>query len=89
MAAVCKKNNKTNSIKEKTNMIYVTKGYTIKEFDTQEKAIEYIQNDMANQQLRFEKVYDHQNNKMRIIVFQYFTLYTETYIIHENLDLRR
>ena len=51
--------------------------------------MEFIQNDMANQQLRFEKVYDHQNDKMRIIVFQYFTLYTETYIIHENLDLRR
>lgn len=70
-------------------MIYVTKGYTIKEFETQEKAIEFIQNDMANQQLSFEKVFDKQNDKMRVIVFQYFTLYTETYIIHENLDLRR
>ena len=70
-------------------MIYVSKGYTIKEFDTQEKAMEYIQNDMANQQLSFEKIFDKQNDKIRIIVFQYFTLYTETYIIHENLDLRR
>lgn len=70
-------------------MIYVSKGYTIKEFDNQEKAMEFIQNDMTNQQLSFEKIFDEQNDKMRIIVFQYFTLYTETYIIHENLDLRR
>lgn len=70
-------------------MIYVSKGYTIKEFDNQEKAMEFIQNDMTNQQLKFEKVFDEQNDKMRIIIFQYFTLYTETYIIHENLDLRR
>lgn len=70
-------------------MIYVSKGYTIKEFDNQEKAMNFIQNDMANQQLSFEKIFDEQNDKMRIIVFQYFTLYTETYIIHENLDLRR
>lgn len=70
-------------------MIYVSKGYTIKEFDNKEKAMEFIQNDMTNQQLSFEKIFDEQNDKMRIIVFQYFTLYTETYIIHENLDLRR
>ena len=34
-------------------MIYVSKGYTIKEFDNQEKAMEFIQNDMTNQQLSF------------------------------------
>ncbi len=69
-------------------MIYVTDHYNIIEFESEGQAIQYINEDIQKYGLTFEKVYDHTENNLRVIVYQYHTLYTQTYLIHHTLDLR-
>ena len=70
-------------------MTYVTHGYTTKQFDTNEQALEYIRAEMDRQGLSYKSVYDLAENGIRVIVFQYYTLYMEAFIIHKEFDIRR
>lgn len=70
-------------------MIYVTNGYNLHEFDTEEKAFAFINTDVLKHNLNVEKVYDHTENDVQVLIYQYHTLYLETYIIHNKIDLRK
>ncbi len=69
-------------------MIYVTQGYNLKEFETKEEAFNYIDADVRHHELAFKQIYNKSQNGIQVIIFQYWTLYLETYIIHESIDLR-
>lgn len=68
-------------------MKYVTNGYTTKKFATMEEALEYIKQDLDHYDLKYKKVFDVTNHKLRILVYEYYTLYKEVYIIHDDMEL--
>ncbi len=70
-------------------MIYVTNHYIRHEFETEKEAFDFINNDVLKHNLNVEQVYNHTENDMQIIIYQYHTLYLEPYIIHRKLDLRK
>ncbi len=70
-------------------MYYVTDHYNIIEFEKEEQAIQYINKDIQKHNLNFEKIYDHTENDIRVIIYQYHTLYMQTYLIHNKIDLRK
>lgn len=69
-------------------MIYVTHDYKTKEFESEQDARRYIIDDMNRQNLSYREVYNHSDEAVQVIVFQYYTLYMETYIVHRQFDLR-
>ncbi len=70
-------------------MIYVTNNYTMYEFNTEKEVFDFINTDVLKHNLNVEKVYDHTENGVQVIIYQYHTLYLETYIIHDKSDLRK
>lgn len=64
-------------------------GYVIKEFESIDDVSECIEKQLTQHNLSYTKVYDHTENEMRVIVYQYHTLYTEVFIIHNDYELRR
>lgn len=70
-------------------MIYITHNYVTKEFETNDPAMDYITTEMNKQNLSYTLVFDHTEGDVRVIVFQYYTLYMETFIIHKQFDIRR
>lgn len=70
-------------------MTYVTHGYLTKQFDTYAQALESIKSEMDEQKLSYQCVFDHTESHVRVLVFQYYTLYMKAFIIHEEFDIRR
>ena len=86
-------------------MIYVTHGYTTKQFETDEQALSYVTAEMDKEELSYLPVYDHADEYgvrvivpvydhadeygVRVIVYQYYTLYMETFVLHKQFNLRR
>ena len=70
-------------------MISVTHDYTTKEFDNEEQALAYIRDEMDRQKLSYTPVVDFHDGDVRVLVFQYYTLYMEVFIIHRQFDIRR
>ncbi len=70
-------------------MIYVTNGYIMYEFNTEKEVFDFINADVLKHNLNVEKIYDHTENGVQVIIYQYHTLYLETYIIHNKIDLRK
>ena len=70
-------------------MIYITHNYVTKEFETNDPAMDYITTEMNKQNLSYTLVFDHTQGDVRVIVFQYYTLYMETFIVHKQFDIRR
>lgn len=69
-------------------MIYVTKGYVLKEFESKEKALEFIKQDLDQHKLNYKLIYKETNEDLEVLVYQYHTLYMEMYIIHNEINLR-
>ena len=69
-------------------MIYLTKGYTIKEFENKKQALEFIKKDLEQHNLNYKLIYKEINEDMEILIYQYHTLYLETYILHQEINLR-
>ena len=67
-------------------MCYVTHGYEVKRYDTEAQALEHI--DYAMSAMTSKKIFDETKNGVRVIVYQWYTLYTETYIISNSIDMR-
>lgn len=65
----------------------VSNGYVIKEFGSIDEVYAHIEKEIGKHNLSYKKVYDHTENEIRVVIFQYCTLYTEVFIIHENYDL--
>ena len=45
--------------------------------------------EMDEEELSYKAVFDHTEGNVRVIVFQYYTLYMEAFIIHKEFDIRR
>ena len=69
-------------------MIYLTKDYVMKEFENREKALEHIKKDLDQHNLSYKLVYRDVQKDVEILIFQYWTLYMEFYIINKEIDLR-
>lgn len=69
-------------------MIYLTKGYIIKEFENRNRALEFIKQDLEQHKLNYKLIYKDTNEDMEVLIYQYHTLYMETYIIHKELNLK-
>lgn len=67
-------------------MCYVTHGYEVKRYDTEAEALEHIDYEMGV--MTSKKIFDETKNGVRVIVYQWYTLYTETYIISDSIDMR-
>ena len=67
-------------------MCYVTHGYEVKKCDTEAEALEHIDYEMGV--MTNKKIFDETKNGVRVIVYQWYTLYTETYIISDSVDMR-
>lgn len=67
-------------------MCYVTHGYEVKKYDTEAQALEHIDYEMGF--IANKKIFDETKNGVRVIVYQWYTLYTETYIISDSIDMR-
>lgn len=67
----------------------VSHGYVIKEFGSIDDVSEYIEKQLTQHNLSYAKVYDHTENEMRVVVYQYHALYTKVFIIHDGYELRR
>ena len=59
----------------------------IKEFGNIDEVYAYIEKEIGKLNIPYKKVYDHTENEIRVLIFQYSTLYSEVFIIHENYDL--
>lgn len=68
-------------------MCYVTHGYKVKKYDTEAEALERIDYEMGV--LTSRKIFDETKNGIRVIIYQWYTLYTETYIISGSIDMRQ
>lgn len=69
-------------------MIYLTKGYKINEFENKDQALEFIKKDLEQHNLNYKLIYQETNEDMEVLIYQYYTLYMETYIIHKEINLR-
>lgn len=69
-------------------MIYLTKGYIIKEFEDRNQALDFIKQDLDQHKLNYKLIYKDINEDMEVLIYQYHTLYMETYIIHKELNLK-
>ena len=69
-------------------MIYLTKGYIIKEFEDRNQALDFIKQDLDQHKLNYKLIYKDINEDMEVLIYQYHTLYMETYIIHTELNLK-
>ncbi len=70
-------------------MVLVTNGYNTKEFDTKIQANKHIAEDVSKHGIASELIYHHTDGEIEVLVYQYSTLYLETYIIHTKFDLRK
>ena len=70
-------------------MVYVTTGYLMKQFETQEDAEKYIKDSMDQAGLNYKLVFVEKRENVEVRIYQYWTLYKEVYIIHKEIDLRR
>lgn len=64
----------------------VSHGYVIKEFRSIDEVSEYIEKQLTQHNLSYAKVYDHTENKMRVVVYQFhpFTLKCSSYTTTTN-----
>lgn len=67
-------------------MCYVTHGYEVKKYETEAQALEDIDYKMGV--MTSKKIFDETKNGVRVIVYQWYTLYTETFIISDSIDMR-
>lgn len=67
-------------------MCYVTHGYEGKKYDTEAQALEHIDYKMGV--MTSKKIFDEEKNGIRVIIYQWYTLYTETFIISDSIDMR-
>ena len=64
-------------------MVYLTKDYVMKEFETKEKALEYIKQDLDQHNLSYKLVYRDVQEDVEILIFNIglyiwsFTLFTK------------
>lgn len=58
-------------------------GYDFKFCDTEEEVEQYIK-DNLDKEVAHTKIYDEVQAKRRIVIYEYYTLYTEMFLITEE-----
>jgi hypothetical protein len=66
----------------------LTRGYETEECYTPNEPFEKIEAYLNSYNLPYEQVFNKCDGKMQVIVYQYSTLYMETFIIHRTRDLQ-
>lgn len=64
-------------------MYFVTSEENIVRFNTEERAIKYVEKDSTKFELKLELVYDHKENNIRIMVYKFKEHFLKAYIIQE------
>lgn len=62
----------------------LTHGYETVECQTAKEPFEKIEEYLKHFKLPYKQIFNQCNGKMQVIVYQYSTLYTETFIIHRT-----
>ena len=66
----------------------LTHGYKTEKCYTPKEPFEKIENYLKTINLSYKQVFNKCDGKMQVIVYQYSTLYMETFIIHRTRDLQ-
>lgn len=67
----------------------LTNGYETEECQSMDEALEKIESYLKKQNLPYKQIYNKCDGKMQVIVYQYQTLYMETFIIHRDYNLMK
>lgn len=69
--------------------MYVTNKYKSERFDTTKEAADYIKQVLKSVGLKYEPIFVSLKNDILILIYQYSTLYFETFIVHKSLNLQK
>lgn len=69
--------------------MYLINGYNIKEFETKDQALDHIKKDVEQYNLNVQLVYHKVEKNLEIYIYQYHTLYMETYVLLNELNIRK
>lgn len=69
--------------------MYVTNKYKSERFDTPQEAADYIKQILKSVGLKYEPIFVSLKNDVLILIYQYSTLYFETFIVHKSLNLQK
>lgn len=69
--------------------MYVTNKYKPVKFDTTKEAADYIKQMLNVYGLKYEPVFVSLKQDMLILIYQYSTLYIETFIVHTKPNLQK
>ncbi len=69
--------------------MYVTNKYKSERFDTPKDAADYIKRVLNSVGLKYEPIFASIKGDMLILIYQYSTLYFETFIVHRTLNLQK
>lgn len=68
--------------------MYVTNKYKSERFDPAKEAADYIKRTL-DVGLKYEPIFVSLKNDVLILIYQYSTLYFETFIVHKSLNLQK
>lgn len=69
--------------------MYVTNKYKSVKFDTTKEAADYIKQILNVSGLKYEPAFVSLEDDFLILIYQYSTLYFETFIVHRTLNIRK
>ncbi len=69
--------------------MYVTNKYKSVKLDTPKEVADYIKQILNIDGLKYEPIFVSVKNDVLILVYQYSTLYFETFIVHRTLNLQK
>ncbi len=69
--------------------MYVTNKYKSERFETTKDAAEYIKQILNADGLKYEPIFVSLKKDVLILIYQYSTLYFETFIVHRTLNLKK
>ena len=69
--------------------MYVTNKYMSVKFETTKEVAEYIKQILNADGLKYEPIFVSLKKDVLILIYQYSTLYFETFIVHRTLNLKK
>lgn len=69
--------------------MYVTNKYMSVKFETTKEVAEYIKQILNSVGLKYEPIFVSLKKDVLILIYQYSTLYFETFIVHRTLNLKK
>ncbi len=69
--------------------MYVTNKYKSEKVNSAKEAADYIKQVLNIDGLTYEPIFVSLKNNVLILIYQYSTLYFETFIVHDKLNLKK